>query len=365
MSTSRISAGPAAGRAIGVAGVAQPAAGISTHAARASAAVAPLANLSQIQWASTWPRGWMAAAVPQHVRDFNSQVSKAQMALAFLAGWSADMAALLKAVQRQKELPSTAGQLRLSQALKKVQTVWAQRYAQTLGSLDECLVWSPTQGAGKVFALAGWNVGTLQAQQAGDRELLSFSLMGQDHAHGAWLAQQGRSSAASLHALAVAMAGLRIQLHSAEPLRFVVDERLWPTLQERFVVKGNGQRFPAGQWVAAPMQANPLSVQPQSWSAETTALPELWAQIDAVQQRVQQVYEQVAKFCEDAGRSVDDGGAQQLARMQQFAQAFAAAGQAPAYDWVLAVVPAVRAISKRRVARLLKTSGTIATAFLP
>lgn len=344
---------------MGIAGVAQSSAGITTQAARASAAVTPLANLSQIHWASTWPRGWMAAAVPQHVREFNAQVTKAQMALDFLGHFSAEMAALVKSAKRQKDMPSAAGKTRLSQALHKVQSRWALRYAHTLGSLDECLAWSPTQRASKVFAFVGWSAETLQAQHANDRELLSFGLMGQDHAHGAWQAQHGRSKAASLHALAVALAGLRIQLHSTEPLQLVVDERMWRTLQERFVLKGNGQRLPAGQWAAAPMQANPLAVQPSAWSLEAAALPNLLVQLESVEQRVLQVQQQVAQFCEDAGQSVDTAGSEELTRTQQFAQAFAGAGQAPAYDWVLAVVPAVRAISKRRVARLLKTNATL------
>jgi hypothetical protein len=45
--------------------------------------------------------------------------------------------------------------------------------------------------------------------------------------------------------------------------------------------------------------------------------------------------------------------------MQKFAIAFASAAQVPAYDWVLAVVPAVRAISRRRVARLLQSRGVL------
>lgn len=344
---------------MGITGVAQSSAGITTQAARASAAVTPLANLSQIHWASTWPRGWMAAAVPQHVREFNAQVSKAQMALDFLEHFSAEMAALVKSAKRQKDMPSAAGKTRLSQALQKVQSRWGLRYAHTLGSLDECLAWSPTQRARKVFTFSGWSADTLQAQHANDRELLSFGLMGQDHAHGAWLAQYGRSKVASLHALAVALAGLHIQLHSTEPLQFVVEESMWRTLQERFVLKGNGQRLPAGQWAAAPMQANPLSVRPSLWSLEGATLPSLLMQLESVQQKVLQVQQQVAKFCEDAGQSVDAAGAGELARIQQFAQAFAAAGQTSAYDWVLTVVPAVRAISKRRVARLLRTNGTI------
>ena len=67
----------------------------------------------------------------------------------------------------------------------------------------------------------------------------------------------------------------------------------------------------------------------------------------------------VRAFQHDAGQSLDDVGARTTA-VQAFAQAFAQAGQMPAYDWILAVVPAVRAVSRRRVARLLQSRGALA-----
>lgn len=302
----------------------------------------------------------MAAAVPQHVREFNTQISKAQMALAFVEDWIPALEHLLQSTQRQVQLPSAAGMLRMQQALRKVQNTWLQRYEASLGSLDECLHWSPIHKARKYFGLGGWGSHTLQTQHGNDRELVSFSLMGQDQAHGAWLAQHGRSTIASQYALAAALSPLSIQMHTQPSFEFSVDERLWPILQERFVVKGNGQRFPAGQWVNAPLQARTQAVQPQQWLVtDETALPQLAKQLADVVERTATVRAQLLQFATDAGHTLQSGGAERLQHMQAFAQAFRDAGQAPAYDWVLAVVPAVRAISRRRVARLLKTKGAL------
>lgn len=359
MSAARIAASPLSGRIGAGAGIGHGPAGIATPATTAPAGVVP-AGLAHIRYASTWPRGWMAAAVPQHVREFNAQISKAQMAMAWVDALNPALERLTQGVQRQIQLPSSAGLLRAKQALQAVQSAWATRYASCLGSVDECLQWSPVYRARKYFTLAGWSSESLQAQQPNDRELLAFSLMGNEQAHGAWLAQWGRSTMASHYALAAALSPLHIQTHTQPNLEFSVDERLWPLLQERFMVKGNGQRFPAGQWVNAPLQSRSQAVQPQQWSvADDAALQTLQMQLMPARERLAAVRAQIAQFALDAGHTVHSGGADRVQQMQAFAQAFSDAGQAPAYDWVLAVVPAVRAISRRRVARLLKTTGAL------
>lgn len=341
--------------------IGQGPAGIGTPATTAASSIAPTA-LAQVRYASTWPRGWMAAAVPQHVREFNAQISKAQMALAFVEAWAPLLEHLAQAVQRQLKLPSSAGWLRLQQALQSVQSGWVPRYEATLGSLDECLRWSPVQRARKYFSFQGWSIDSLKAQHAKDRELITFSLMGQDQAHGAWLAQYGRSAMASQYALAAALSPLQIQMHLQPSLEFSVDERLWSALQERLVVKGNGQRFPAGQWVNAPLQSRAQAVQPQQWQLadnDDAVLQTLHAQLLDVRERVATVRAQLLQFMSDAGKTLHSTDAQRLQHMQNFAQAFCESGQAPAYVWVQTVVPAVRAISRRRVARLLKTTGAL------
>lgn len=360
MSSARIGTGAAAGRLGGIHGVGPAPAGLAAPATTAVVGIVP-AVPAQVRYASTWPRGWMAAAVPQHVREFNVQVSKAQMTLAFLDALDSSLAALEKTVQHQLQLPSAAGHGRTAKALQATQQLWQQRYAQTLGSLDECLAWSPMHRARKQFTLSGWTQDTLRAAVAGDKELVGFCLMGQDSAHGAWQAQAGRSDAASHYALAVALSPLQIQLsNQTGALQCSVDERLWPVLLERFMVKGNGRRFPAGQWVAPPLQTTAQAVALAHWSAADTASTQaLYTAVQALRARLQPARQKVAQFWEHAGHSLQPEGAQRLQQMQAFAQAFSDAGQAPAYDWVLAVVPAVRAVARRRVARLLKTKGAL------
>lgn len=359
MSTHRIGGSPVAGR-IGAGGsIGQGTAGVATLATTAVSSIAQT-GLAQIRYVSTWPRGWMAAAVPQHVREFNAQISKAQMALVFIETWLALLEHLTQAMQRQIKLPSKAGQLRTQQALQAVQNAWAPRYEATLGSLDECLHWSPVQRARKYFTFQGWGIDSLHAQHAKDRELISFSLMGQDQAHGAWLAQSERSAMASQYALAAALSPLNIQMHLQPSLEFSVDERLWAGVQERLVVKGNGQRFPAGQWVNAPLQSRAQAVQPSQWLlADEAALPTLQSQLLEVRERAVAVRAQLVQFMSDAGKTLHSTNAQQLQQMEHFAQAFCEAGQTPTYAWVQTVVPAVRAISRLRVARLLKTTGAL------
>lgn len=309
--------------------------------------------------ASTWPRGWMAAAVAQQVREFNAQVSRAQMTLQFLQRLEPLLAALQTMARRQQLWPAPAAQARLDLALEQLQTHWARRYPDTLGSLDECLQWSPWQRARRRFELAGWNAATLNASQPRDRELVSFSLL--DQAHGAWLAEYGRSPNASRYALAAALAPLQIQLHAdPQSLPMSVDERLWPRVLERLVVKGNGQRFPAGQWASPQLLANPQAVQIAAWAAkEPQDIEALMNLAHAASQQVAEVCRQLQDFQQEAAYSIASEEGAHWAQIIAWSQAFADAGQQPNYQWIQAVVPAVRAISRRRVVRLLKSMGAL------
>lgn len=355
MSSARITGSPLTGR-LGSVGSAGP--GIATPAVPSAPVVSR--PLAAIRYQSTWPRGWMAAAVPQQVREFHTQVSKAQMALEFLSAMQAELSALVAVQRQQRKLPSEAGVQRVRAALQSVQALWEQRWQQTLASLDETAHWSPVFAARKTFSLVGWNWETLQAAHAQDTELVSFCLMGQDGAQGAWQASHARSRNANRQALATTLALQGVELGKLDqPMLLSVPEQAWSTLVQRFMVKGNGQRFPAGQWVAPRLQTGPQTLPLPGWSAaDTDALETLYAAVPLVQQQLTQVQIKIQAFQDNAAHSLENT-AQQVAGMQAFAQAFAQAGQAPAYDWVLAVVPAVRAISRRRVARLLQSRGVL------
>lgn len=355
MSAARVGAGASIGARLP--GVQTGQAGTSGIAAPSSVAALSHTGLAHIRYGSTWPRGWMAAAVPQQIREFNTQVSKAQLAMVFLQQLDGLCDTLAQAVKRQLQLPSVAGLQRVQQALAQVQQLWLERPAQTAQSLDERLYWSATQPARKFFTLAGWTHDTLQAQHAQDQELVSFSLMGQDAAQGAWLAQHGRSKVASQFALASALAPLHIQLHvSSLVLRMSVAEHLWPQLQARFVVKGNGQRFPAGQWVSAPLRRDESAMPIDTWTAQDdAALEQLQLAMPSVKTALAAAQTQVTQFYEQAHHSVD-GDAQALARMQDFTAAFQASAEQSSYEWVSAVIPAVRSIARQRVTRLLQST---------
>ena len=351
--------GPAAlgGRVPGLSGAGGhgPVGGASALAPAQAPQVTP--ELSQIRYASTWPRGWMAAAVPQRVREFNVQASKAQLALAFLDRWDAQLQALHTKAQHQQQLPSPAGQARAQTALDEARSTWQQRHHLTWASLDEQLRWSPVHSARKQFTLQGWDASTLLPQASNDRELVAFCLMGFEAAHGAWMPLPERGPAAARFALASALAPLLIQLDAVTPQHVLLstDERYWPQVLSTCMVRGNGRRFPAGQWVAPGLGVAPGSVQLASWQvADEAGVQAVLEALPALRERVAQVRAQVQQFCAAAGDSVAHAQPDQLQRMQAFAQAFASAGQAPAYDWVLAVVPAVRAMARSRVARLLQ-----------
>lgn len=308
----------------------------------------------------------MAAAVPQRVREFNAQVSKAQLTLEFLDAMDQHLQQLHKAMRSWQALPSEGAKQRTQRSLTQLQSHWAQRYAHTLGSLDDCLAWSPVYRARKQFHIVGWSASSLHAQSASDQELVSFCLMGQEGAHGAWMPQEGRSHFASQHMLAAALAPLQMQVHPAQatvqgnaPLLFSVEERTWAQFATRFMVRGNGKRFPAGQWVTPQLRLMPDCIQPELWSWDATQAMGVLQQVPVIRQKLEAVRAQVQQFCADAGQSLVQRDDVHLQQMQAFTVSFSEASQAPVYAWVSAVIPAVRLISKRRVARLLKTTGAL------
>lgn len=331
--------------------------------AQAGAPATPVAQVAPvgapapggIRFASTWPRGWMAAAVPQQVREFNLQASRAQLALQFVQAWGELLQTLTRLAQRQASLPSAAAQARTQAALDAVLALWAQRHAQTLGSLDDSLHWSAVQPARTRWVLGGWNAASLQAAAANDRELVAFCLMGQDHEHGAWRADAQRSSAASRFALACALAPLGLQLDEVDEARIVVstDERRAAHVTQRLMARGGGRRFPAGQWQAPLLGPGPQAVALPAL-ADEAGLAALAQALPALRERLAHVQTVLAQFQQGARASLEGGAPAPLARVEEFAQRFADAGQLPAYDWVLAVVPAVRALARSRVAQLLR-----------
>lgn len=355
MSASRISPSPV-GQRFGGSAIGATASGQQLSAA-AQVAASNASQLGQIRYASTWPRGWMAAAVPQRVREFNMQASKAQMAQAYLAQLEPLLQTLQRHVQHHAKLPSAGSLARAQQALEAARACWRQRHTNTLGSLDEALHWSPSRPARKQMQLRGWSAQTLQAESDRDREMVTFCLMGREGAHGAWQAQSDRSASAAQFALASALAPLGIQLDQVDETAVTVsiDERWWPTVQSTWMVRGQGNRCPAGQWV--PVSCTPAisAVAIAAWQInETSGTADLQSALATVLPRVQAVSQQVAQFLLAAGGSLVATEADQLQRMREFSQAFAQAGQAPAYAWVQTVVPAVRATSRLRVSRLLR-----------
>ena len=333
---------------VGAAGAAQASAGV----AQVARVAAP--GLDGIHFASTWPRGWMVAAAAQQVREFNLQTSRAQLALQFAADWGELLQQLQRLAQRQASLPSAAAQARSQAALDAVQALWAQRHGLTLGSLDERLHWSASQPARSYWRLGGWNAASLQAQAANDRELVAFCLLGQEHEHGSWQADAQRGSAASRFALACALAPLGLQLDqvSAEHIVISTDERRAALVRQRLMARGAGRRFPAGQWQMPLLAPGPQTVALPPHTLED-GLAALLQTLPLLRQRLAQLQAQLTQFLQEARASLEGRPPDALERFQTFTQQFAQAGGMPAYDWVLAVVPAVRALARNRVARLL------------
>jgi hypothetical protein len=115
-----------------------------------------------------------------------------------------------------------------------------------------------------------------------------------------------------------------------QPLLLSVEERCWPVVVQRFMVKGNGKRFPAGQWVSPRLVSSPRHCVWTAGGCRCGGRAGAGGRAALRPERVLQA-QAVRAFQHDAGQSLDDVGARTTA-VQAFAQAFAQAGQMPAYD---------------------------------
>lgn len=282
------------------------------------------------------------------------------MSCAYLERLDAELLDLKASLARARQAPSPESTGRAHRDIERVQSTWAQRSTATQGSLDDRLAWSPESPARRQFRLRGVSTEALEARGPNDTELLSFSLVGGDRAHGALMVEPGRERGATVRRLEMALAPLGVTMARADgsDLVFSTEESNWPAITERLLVRGNGTRFPAGQFAHPRIEPLPPALAPQGWSLIDAEQQQRTAHaVDETLDQVTLARSRISQSLADLGRGIvsDQPTAAVAEQMSAFAASFADSfsSATPPFERLTQLAPAAGRITRDRVNALL------------
>lgn len=295
------------------------------------------------------PRGGLRAWNPQ----LNQQFAGAQQALGFLDEVAGQLKALEGALGRQLVVRDPVASPQLSGQLEQLARTWRARPAIAGGSLDSQLRYSAAEPARQRFTVRGLD---LQRLRAGERETLSFTVAGGDRRAAAVSVDAALPDKELLQRFdhALAAAGIRVA-RGAGDLVFETPESAWPAVRDSLAIKGDGIRFPTGQFHRVRADAEPEAMQPQGWRLEDgTAMRRTLQEVVRALDLVRGARERVGAGLAEAGRQLDDARpADDAAWAENFAARFQALLQQPNYDSHSSVAAAVSGMRRDRVQALL------------
>lgn len=330
-------------------------------------AARPLDTSESTQTSASGHATPLRAASPATLeRPTTLQVSRAQQAQSYLQALGSELEGLKSAASAQlaQPVPTAPGTGSVDLRLQRVQALWQQRAQASGGSLDNQLQLQADGEARRGFKVPGLDARSLQQTQGetlsfitgasppGDRRIVTAVLT-----PGTSVEQQARALD-----LALAPAGVRLQLDGQGEVSLSSTEAQWPTVRDSFSVQGGGVRFPARQFhrLQATAQADVLN--PQGWrTTDATALRETLQQIVPAQQRVRAALNAVQGTLDDQGRALQASSAaagQDPAELQAWAEGFAKdfsqVGEQAPYAVFASLAPALQGVSRPRVEALLR-----------
>lgn len=325
------------------------AAGASVSAAaRSGGAVA--AGRGTAQLAPVYP---LAGERVFSLRDgFNRQASALQQSQAFV-----DRAqALLRDVKKgvgdalASQQTSDSG---VQQQVQRFTGFWQTRPVATDGSVDGALQLVGAGAARQGFRLRGLDTSTVAA---GGAETLQFAVRGQVSA--AVLIEPGLSPRVIGRRLDLALAplGVRVAADAAGVLQFSAAEVDWPALRDNLQVKGEGRRYPTGQFSRVRIDADDAAIRPDSWKADSpTALRQTLRDVVLAGQALETLqgatYDALARLAEEAGRP--PVGAEQAQHAAGLASQFETQASSASFSTLASMLPATRGLTRERVTALL------------
>lgn len=230
--------------------------------------------------------------------------------------------------------------------------LWNQRIAATSASLDSRLNLVAPGQARQAFSVDGLSLSDLTS---GGAENVRFSLKGRQS--DPLTLDSGLSSSEQAGRLdrVLAPLGVRVSLSAGE-LQFSVAEADWSAVRDGLMAKGEGRRFPTGQFSLLRTSASGNSIDPENWQVSDQVSTRQTLQAAFVLDRqLEKVADQAAGQLESISTELAGlTGSEQAERSARFAEGFRslAVGDA-SFKTLSGLLPSVSAIDRGRVRTLL------------
>ncbi|MFT4174676.1 MAG: hypothetical protein QM639_19065, partial [Rhodocyclaceae bacterium] len=285
----------------------------------------------------------------------NTEAAGAQRTLAFIEQARAGLGTLKSALSDALTGQTFADQAART-ALDGFSTLWRTRATATGGGLDGALRVVDAGRAEQAFRVRGLDDVASMAPDArgGAVETLQFSVRGKSSA--AVQIDADAAPAATRQRLDQALAplGVRVGRDGQGGLQFSTRETDWPEVRDSLLVKGGGQRFPAGQFNRPRTEAAAEALQPETWRVEGLQ----------GQRQTLHAAAQASLLLDAAARAAGerlmtlargaDTGTTTAAQAATQAESFRALATRGDFDALAAIAPATTAISRERVSALLR-----------
>lgn len=206
-------------------------------------------------------------------------------------------------------------------------------------------------------ALQRFSIRGLQrnALQTGDRETLSFAVDGRTQRAATVVVEPGLSGSALVRRFdrALSSLGIRTERDPQGELSFSVPESAWAAVRNTLSIKGEGRRFPTGQFSQLKLTPEPPTIRPQDWSADD--LRTTLRQVFNAQASVRQSYQRVTDALREAGdRLQQRSDLTEASRNAAFSQSFESAAGSSDSQSLSAILPALLRLDRDRVMSVLR-----------
>ncbi|WP_169633174.1 hypothetical protein [Acidovorax sp. SRB_14] len=301
----------------------------------------------------------MAAPTPRQglgvwAPELNAKVASAQQALAFLD----ELSSQLQDVKAQLSL-KLAGSYVREGALEKQQhrlaQLWKDRAEHSGHRLDAQLAYSGDTPARQRFRIRGLDQ---QSLQASGQETLVFSLNGAPRHTMSLRIEAGLPPAALAGRFnrALVPAGIQVSPNAQGQLDyFTVPEAQWPQVRDSLAIKGDGKRFPTGQFARVRAEPEPAIIDPGAWELDgPSGLRQALPQIVRAAQQSDAARAEVLRSLADAEHSLSrPETAGDVAAVRAFAQSFEEQTRTANYPILSAVSPSLLGLPRYRIDSLL------------
>jgi hypothetical protein len=285
--------------------------------------------------------------------QINQQVATAQQTLDFLGGLSSQ----LQAFKTQLNRELSGGFVKegaLANQRQHLQQLWQERQVRSSGGLNDQLDYSGDGQALQHFRIRGLDAFNLQSKA---NETLTFSLAGTPRQTRAVQVGPGlpMSIMASRFDQALAPAGIRVTVNAQGELDFAVPQSQWAQVQDGLMIKGDGKRFPTGEFSRLRLAAEPAAIAPTSWQIDTLAEQrQTLSQVVQAVRRVAQVSEKVQRVLADTHQTLSQQSAAAGAtEAASFTQGFAALVLDPRYSSLSTLATSLQGLPRYRIENLL------------